>query len=117
MAKDTMRAAGDWVTLRLFEPGGSWPMRYIEQTEAARDGAIVFVALELSKSAWLLLGCWRRRAHRAASLIAPARPRRRRRLARLAGPPGSARAAGLWQSGARRPRLRGRLRRVLAPAP
>ena len=29
-------------------------MRYIEQTEAARDGAVVFVALELSKSAWLL---------------------------------------------------------------
>ena len=29
-------------------------MRYIEQTEAARDGAMVFVALELSKSAWLV---------------------------------------------------------------
>ena len=29
-------------------------MRYIEQTEAARDGAVVFVALELSKPAWLL---------------------------------------------------------------
>ena len=29
-------------------------MRYIEQTEAARDGAVVFGALELSKSAWLL---------------------------------------------------------------
>ena len=29
-------------------------MRYIEQTEAARDGAGVFIALELSKSAWLL---------------------------------------------------------------
>src|SRR5215213_10197322 len=54
MAKDTMRAAGDWATLRLFEPGGSWPMRDIEQTEAARDGAMVFGALELSKSAWLL---------------------------------------------------------------
>ena len=29
-------------------------MRFIEQTVAARDGAVVFVALELSKSAWLL---------------------------------------------------------------
>jgi len=29
-------------------------MRYIEQTEAARDGAVVFVALELGKPAWLL---------------------------------------------------------------
>jgi transposase len=29
-------------------------MGYIEQTEAARDGAMVFVALELSKSAWLV---------------------------------------------------------------
>jgi len=51
MAKDTMRAAGDWAILRLFGPGGSGPMRHIEQTEAARDGAVVFIALELSKSA------------------------------------------------------------------
>ena len=29
-------------------------MRHIEQTEAARDGAVVFIALELSKSTWLL---------------------------------------------------------------
>src|SRR5689334_218639 len=53
-AKDTMRAAGDWAILRLFGPGGSGPMRHIEQTEAARDGAVVFIALELSKSAWLV---------------------------------------------------------------
>jgi len=29
-------------------------MRHIEQTEAARDGAVVFAAMELSKTTWLL---------------------------------------------------------------
>ena len=29
-------------------------MRHTEQTEAAREGAVVFAAMELSKTAWLL---------------------------------------------------------------
>ena len=29
-------------------------MRHVEQTEAARDRAVVFVAMELSKTSWLL---------------------------------------------------------------
>src|SRR3954447_4181674 len=35
-------------------PDGSWSMRQIEQMPSAWDAAAVFVAMELSKSAWLL---------------------------------------------------------------
>src|SRR5687767_6774716 len=52
-----MRLAGDWITLRLFGssgPEGSWSMRQIEQMPTARDDAAVFVAMELSKTSWLL---------------------------------------------------------------
>jgi transposase len=30
-------------------------MRHMEQNEAARDGAVLFAAMELSKAAWLLV--------------------------------------------------------------
>src|SRR5690349_21630194 len=33
---------------------GSWPMRQVTEEHSIPDGAAVFVAMELSKSAWLL---------------------------------------------------------------
>jgi transposase len=55
MAKDTMQSAGDRShPVALVGSEGSWPMRQVAEGQSARDGAAVFVAMELSKSAWLL---------------------------------------------------------------
>ena len=50
-------------------PDGSWPMSQIKHAVAPQDGAVVFVALELSKSAWLLAAQALRaeRCHRTGS--------------------------------------------------
>jgi hypothetical protein len=56
MAKDTMQWACDGIySSVLSQPEGSWPMCPINRGHSALDGAVVFVAMELSKSAWL--GC------------------------------------------------------------
>ena len=55
MAKDTMQSAGDRShTAASVGLEGSWPMRQVAAGQSAWDGAAVFVAMELSKSAWLL---------------------------------------------------------------
>jgi transposase len=55
MAKDTMQSAGDRShTAALVGSEGSWPMRQVAEEQSAWDGAAVFVAMELSKSTWLL---------------------------------------------------------------
>src|SRR5919202_2695627 len=55
MAKDTMQSACDGIySSVLSQPEGSWPMCPINREHSALDGAVVFVAMELSKSAWLL---------------------------------------------------------------
>src|SRR3712207_1453136 len=50
-----MQSAGDRShPVALVGSEGSWPMRQVAQEQSARDGAAVFVAVELRKSAWLL---------------------------------------------------------------
>src|SRR5215218_6502382 len=50
-----MQSAGDRShTAALVGSEGSWPMRQVAEEQSAWDGAAVFVAMELSKSAWLL---------------------------------------------------------------
>src|SRR3712207_2355379 len=50
-----MQALGGWATLRLCPDrnGGGRCVTW-GQNEAARDGAVVFVAVELSRTSWLL---------------------------------------------------------------
>src|SRR5919199_5525866 len=55
LAKDTMQSACDGIySSALSGPEGSWPMCSIDREHSALGGAVVFVAMELSKSAWLL---------------------------------------------------------------
>src|SRR5688572_567102 len=50
-----MQSAGDWIhSSASSEPNGRGPVRQIEGERSTLDGAAVFVAMELSKSAWLL---------------------------------------------------------------
>src|SRR3712207_9501999 len=55
MAKGTMWSAGGRShPVAPVGSEGSGPMREIAEGQSVRDGAAVFVAMELSKSAWLL---------------------------------------------------------------
>src|SRR5687768_14532433 len=50
-----MQSAGDWIhSSAPSEPNGRRPVRQVEGQRSTLDGAVVFVAMELSKSAWLL---------------------------------------------------------------
>jgi transposase len=55
MAKDTMQPACAWSHFSApSEPEGRRPVCEVEDERSTLDGAVVFVAMELSKSAWLL---------------------------------------------------------------
>ena len=54
MAKDTMQGAGDWIILQLPELGPELAMSDYQQIQMNLPEVAVFIALELSKSAWLL---------------------------------------------------------------